>query len=272
MQLSWAEVEDEPQNPQPERQQRDGGTVHNDLENRSDQVGRKPDLGEATMAAVLVILTIVAFVAVDAMHLWLRRRSAEAVSETTPVKAFAGVRVPRGLFLDDAHSWARLTESGELNVGIDEFLTQALGGADRVDLPEPGTKVEKGDTLATVWRQGRKLEVAAPVSGRVVAANEAVEYHPETLEADPYGSGWLARVWPVDHTEALKGLRVGERAAKWLEREIQRFAEFLSQKTSPELVGAMLPDGAHPVVGAAMNLDDEAWKAFEDQFARSSKS
>ncbi|NOZ78778.1 MAG: hypothetical protein GXP48_06320 [Acidobacteria bacterium] len=224
------------------------------------------------MAAVLVILTIVAFVAVDAMHLWLKRRSAEAVTGVAPVKAFAGVRVPRGLFLDDAHSWARLTESGELNVGVDEFLTQALGGADRVDLPEPGTRVERGQTLATVWRQGRKLEVAAPVSGRVVATNETVAYHPESVEADPYGSGWLARLWPVDHAEALKGLRVGERAAKWLEREVQRFAEFLSQKTSPELVGVMLPDGAHPVVGAALNLDDAAWQEFQDQFARNSQS
>ena len=224
------------------------------------------------MAAVLVILTIVAFVAVDAMHLWLRRRSVEAVAGAAPVKAFAGVRVPRGLFLNDAHGWARLTESGELNVGVDEFLTQALGGADRVDLPEPGTKVEKGQTLATVWRQGRKLEVVAPTSGRIVATNETVEYNPEALEADPYGSGWLARIWPVDHTEALKGLRVGERAAKWLEREIQRFAEFLSQKTSPELVGAMLPDGAHPVVGAALNLDDDAWKEFQKEFAHSSNS
>lgn len=272
MQEQWAEVEDEPQSSQPGKGSGGGGAVWNGLENTSDQVEQVDDLGEAKMAAVLVILTIVAFVAVDAMHLWLRRRGAEVVSEAAPVKAFGGVRVPRGLFLDDAHSWARLTESGELSVGVDEFLTQALGGADRVELPEPGVKVEKGERLATVWRGGRKLEVVAPVSGRVVAANPGLEFHPEALEADPYGSGWLARVWPVDHTEALKGLRVGERAAKWLEREVQRFAEFLSRATSPELVGAMLPDGAHPVVGAAMHLDDEGWKAFAKEFAHSTNS
>lgn len=219
------------------------------------------------MAAVLVIFTIVAFVAIDAIHLWLQRRSAETVAEVEPVRAFAGVRVPRGLFLDEAHGWARLTESGELRVGLDEFLTQAIGGADRVDLPEPGTRVEKGQKLATIWRLGRKLDVAAPVSGTVVSTNDTAERNPNAVEADPYGAGWLATLWPVEHTEALKGLRIGERAARWLEREIQRFAEFLAQKTTPELIGATLPDGAHPVIGAALSLDDEAWEEFEKEFA-----
>ncbi len=219
------------------------------------------------MVAILVILTVVAFVAIDALRVWRKARSLHTAGAAEPVHAFAGVRVPRGLFLDNAHGWVRLTESGELKVGLDELLTQALGGADRVDLPEPGTQVRKGQKLATIWRLGHKLDVIAPVSGRIVATNDTVEYRPDVIGADPYGSGWLARIWPADQSDALHGLRVGERAAAWLEGEIQRFAEFLSRHTSPELVGATLPDGAHPVIGAALTLDEDSWKAFEHEFA-----
>ncbi|NOZ79274.1 MAG: glycine cleavage system protein H [Acidobacteria bacterium] len=219
------------------------------------------------MVAILVILTVVAFVAIDALRVWRKARSLRAAGTAFPVRAFAGVRVPRGLFLGNAHGWVRLTDSGELKVGLDEFLTQALGGADRVDLPEPGTRVRKGQKLATIWRLGHTLDVVAPVSGRIVATNDTVECRPDVLEADPYGSGWLARIWPADQAEELHGLRIGERAVDWLAGEIQRFADFLSRHTSPELVGATLPDGAHPVIGAALTLDEDAWKEFERDFA-----
>ncbi len=219
------------------------------------------------MVAILVILTVVAFVAVDALRVWRKARGLRTAGATEPVQAFAGVRVPRGLFLDSAHGWVRLTESGELKVGLDEFLTQALGGADRVDLPEAGTQVRKGQKLATVWRLGHRLDVVAPVSGRVVATNDTVEYRPDVLGADPYGSGWLARIWPADHSDALHGLKVGNRAAAWLMDEVQRFAEFLSRHTETALIGATLPDGAHPVIGAALTLDEDAWKEFERDFA-----
>lgn len=219
------------------------------------------------MVAILVILTVVIFVAVDALRVWRKARSLQAPGAAAPVLAFTGVRVPRGLFLTNAHGWVRLTESGELKVGLDEFLAQALGGADRVDLPKPGTLVRKGQKLATISRLGHTLDIVAPVSGRIVATNDTVEYRPDVLEADPYGSGWLARIWPADQADELRGLRIGERAAAWLESEIQRFADFLSRHTSPELVGATLPDGAHPVIGAALTLNEDAWKEFEKDFA-----
>ncbi len=217
------------------------------------------------MAALLVVITVLLLVAVDALRLWLRRRSGAAAAE--PVRAFTEVRVPRGLFLDGAHGWARLAASGELRVGVDELLAQAVGGVDRIDLPQPGEAVEKGQRLATLWRLGRRLDLAAPVSGTVVTANKTVKENLNALTADPYGAGWLAVLWPVEHTEALRGLHVGERAVRWLEREIQRFADFLAARTSPELLGAALPDGAHPVIGAALALDDEAWEAFAREFA-----
>ncbi len=218
------------------------------------------------MAAVIVLVSVFFFLSIEAIGLLVKCRRGEA-PEPAPVRAFSSVHFPQGLFLGEGHSWARLTEAGEFRVGADEFIAEALGGADRVELPAVGTTVKKGAPLAVIERLGRKFLVPSPVDGTVVATNETVARVPGALEADPYGSGWLAAIWPTEHGEALRELRVGQRAVKWLEREIQRFTEFLAQRTTPELVGATLPDGAHPVVGAAMVLDDEAWKEFQREFA-----
>ena len=218
------------------------------------------------MAVIIVLVSVFFFLSIEAIGLMIRRRRGEQPA-AVPVRPFSDIHVPRGLFLSDGHSWARLTESGELKVGLDELIAQAVGGADKVELPPVGTRVKKGEPLATVERFGRKLVVPSPVDGTIVATNETVAHAPVTLEADPYGAGWLATVWPVEHTEALRSLKVGDRAAQWLNRELERFTEFVSQHTSPELVGATLADGARPVIGAALALDDQGWSEFQKEFA-----
>jgi len=217
------------------------------------------------MAGIIVLISVFFFLSIEAIGLVLKRRRGEETAPVT-VQAFSDIHLPRGLFVGEGHSWARLTESGELKLGVDEFVGQAMGGADKVELPVVGTQVAAGQPLATVWRLGRKISIPSPVDGTVVASNETVERTPAALEADPYGAGWLVTVWPTEVTEAVKSLRVGERAHKWLENEVQRFTEFLARRMSPEMVGATLPDGARPVKGAALALDDEAWNDFEKEF------
>jgi glycine cleavage system H protein len=219
------------------------------------------------MTAILVILMVVALFAIDAFKLYLKRRHGVA-PEAEPVRTFSPIQFPKGLFLADNHSWARLTELGELKVGMDELLTQALGDVDEIDVMPVGTHLGKGDPLAIVTRLGHKFQVTSPVDGTVVAANENAEHRPDTVNRDPYGQGWLATVWPVEHNEALKDMKVGDRAATWLSREVQRFTDFLTVRTSPEMVGALAADGAHPVIGAACSLDEEGWQLFEQEFAR----
>jgi glycine cleavage system H protein len=205
------------------------------------------------------------FVAIEAIGLILKRREAPAV-EVQKVTPFSDIHLPKGLFVDEGHSWAWLTESGELRLGVDEFLSQAVGGIDSIELPAVGSPVSKGEPLATVQCSGREMVLTSPVNGTVVATNDTVKLSPMAIEEDPYGAGWLASVWPVEHTEALKSLKVGEKATAWLENEVQRFVEFLAGRTSPELVGATLPDGARPVIGAALALDDEGWQVFRKDF------
>lgn len=221
------------------------------------------------MTALLVIFTVLAFVAADLLKLWIKRHRGTAEAPAPmPVRAFQPVQLPSGLFVADNHSWVRLTETGELRLGLDELLTQSLGDVDVVTLPRPGTEIRRGEVFATIRRLGHEIPVVSPVDGTVVAANEMLVAHPYDTAKDPYGNGWIASIWPTDHAESLRDLRVGERAAAWMKNEMQRLADFLSMKAAPGLAGATLSDGARPIVGVLSALDDAARAEFVEEFLK----
>ncbi len=219
------------------------------------------------MTALLVILTVVLLVAVDATRLYLKRRRQTENHVAPPVLAFAQPNPPRGLFLDGSHTWVRLADSGEMRIGVDELFAQALGGADKVDLLNLGTKVRRGEPLAALWKNGRKMTVPSPVDGTVVTSNDFLENMPGELATDPYGNGWISCVWPVEHREALKPFTMGEAGKRWMEREVQRLSDFLAARVTGQPGLALAADGAHPAVGAAAHLEDDAWKEFQREFA-----
>jgi len=197
------------------------------------------------MTAILVILMVVSIFAIDALKLYIKRRRGETpVPEAIP--AFSAVRFPKGLFLGENHAWARLTELGEMKVGLDELLTQALGYVDEVEVAPAGTQVRKGDHLATITRLGHKVEVTSPLDGTVVAVNDNVINEPYGVHQDPYGRGWLATVWPTEHTEALRDLKVGDRASAWLGHEIQRPPARAPNWSAPWRPTVPIPSSARP--------------------------
>ena len=219
------------------------------------------------MTAILVLLTVMVFLGIDLVKTRMERRRGEAVRYSTP-EPFGDVRLPLGLFVGKQHTWARLTEAGELKLGVDELLTQAIGKVDAVELPEVGVRVQAGDPVAKLHRNGRTLVVTAPVAGTIVVANEDVERAPMALRNDPYGSGWLVTIWPDRQEEVASSMKLGRQAAEWLRQEVQRLRDFLAGHTAPGELGHVLADGAHPVIGAAMELDDAGWEEFQEQFTR----
>ena|ERR1019366_6678628 len=100
------------------------------------------------------------------------------------------MNVPEDLRYTSDHEWARL-EEGRIRVGITDFAQDALGDVVFVDLPAVGTKVSLGGAVAEVESTKSVSQIYAPVTGAVVEVNEALREAPETLNADPYGAGWL---------------------------------------------------------------------------------
>lgn len=220
---------------------------------------------EVAMTSFTLISTLLAPLFLVALYWWYLRRQDPATA-SPPARAFAPVGVPLGVFLYPGHSWAQLNATGEMRLGIDELLTQALGSVDRFDLPDVGTRVERGKLLTTLWAHGRALPVLSPVTGTVVNVNRGLERSSRAVENDPYGAGWVAAVMPSDQRQAVSDLRVGADAVRWLKRETQRFVDFVARQATPGVVGVVLADGAHPVVGAAASLDEGGWRQFEQQF------
>jgi len=216
------------------------------------------------MVALLVILTIVLALAVDSWVLARERRTA-AVLAPTPLVAMKVPQPPQGIFLDAAHTWLRITSDGRLRVGIDDFLAEAVGQVDRVEVPAQGTTIERGSPLFTLFVKGRKLVVPSPASGTVMSANDKALRDPSAVVRDPYGAGWVASLWTRDHHAAISPLRIGAAATHFLREELHRLADFMV----PTRVHATVPvmaDGGLPGKGAAANLDDESWQTFAREF------
>ena len=218
------------------------------------------------MTAVLVVLTIIIAVVFDVLIVARRERRASAEVAERPGPMREPV-IPQGIFLGPAHAWARLTSGGALRVGLDDFLTQAMGKADAVTPVPRGTEVARGDTVVAIRIGSRTLAVPSPVEGRVVEVNDRVSAQPWLVGRDPYGAGWCVGIWSRDLKEALRPLRVGAGAAAFLREELGRLIDFLLGRAVPT-TAPVLADGGTPFVGALRELDDNGWQAFEDEFCR----
>ena len=97
------------------------------------------------------------------------------------------------------HDWVRV-EGGLAVCGISDYAQHALSDVVYVELPDAGTAVTQGEVYTTVESVKAAEEVFAPVSGEIVAVNEALEDTPEALNTDPYGA-WIVKIKPADEGE-----------------------------------------------------------------------
>ena len=98
------------------------------------------------------------------------------------------------------HEWVRL-EGDVAVVGITKHAADQLGDVVFVETPEAGKSVKKGDSFAVVESVKAASDVYAPVSGEVVEGNDALAGGPETVNADPEGEGWFAKIKVADPAE-----------------------------------------------------------------------
>jgi len=109
--------------------------------------------------------------------------------------------IPIELRYASSHEWARLEEDGTVTVGISDHAQEALGDVVYVEHPELGQAVNAQSEAGVVESVKAASDIYAPVSGSVVAVNEALEESPETVNQDPYGDGWFFRIDPDDVAE-----------------------------------------------------------------------
>jgi glycine cleavage system H protein len=111
---------------------------------------------------------------------------------------------PAELRYHPEHDWARL-DGDEATFGITWFAQDQLGEVVFVDPPETGATVTANEPYAEVESVKAVSDVVAPLSGEIVAVNDALSDAPEKVNHDPYGDGWLVRVRLSDQSQ-LDGL------------------------------------------------------------------
>jgi glycine cleavage system H protein len=113
----------------------------------------------------------------------------------------AGESYPPELLYHPEHDWARV-DGDEATFGITWFAQDQLGEVVFFDPPEVGARVDANQPYAEVESVKAVSDVVAPLSGEIVAVNDALADAPEKVNDDPYGDGWLVRIKLTDASEA----------------------------------------------------------------------
>ena len=129
------------------------------------------------------------------------RFEARAINPTGTIHAMT---TPPDLKYTQSHEWIKRESDGTLTVGITFHAQEMLGDVVFVQNPAPGRSVKKGEECGVIESVKAAADIYAPVSGEIVAVNDALADTPENINQDPYGA-WMFKLKPTDPAE-LDGL------------------------------------------------------------------
>lgn len=133
------------------------------------------------------------------------------------------------------HTWVKPEEDGTVTVGLDEMAAHLVGTPESVSLPEAGEEVEVNQTAWRMKKNGREIEVRAPIEGTIIALGGASQ-------------GWYLKIRPrldVREPATLRHLLRGPEVHGWLSRELERLQlQLRTPNTAPALAdgGVLMPD------------------------------
>ena len=199
------------------------------------------------MVLALVVATFAVLIAAQ----WaVAARRARVEAEQRLLAASEGLR-PEAMSLHPGMTWVGPLTRRAVSVGASDFAVDFAGRIAAVDLPKVGQRLREGDP-AIVLRsdRGRRLSLAAPLSGKVLAVN------PDSA-ADP--SGWMLRIRPHDML-ALPALLRGSAARRWVDE-----ARALLLSRLDPAVGHIAQDGGVFQHAWGELLDDRTWTELEKE-------
>lgn len=113
--------------------------------------------------------------------------------------------IPADLKYTKSHEWLKLNADGTAVIGITDHAQDQLGDMVYVEVPDTGRSLAAGEACAVVESVKAASDVYAPVAGEVLEGNAGLADAPESVNQDPYGSGWLLKMKVAD-AAAVAGL------------------------------------------------------------------
>ncbi len=115
------------------------------------------------------------------------------------------MKFPEDLLYTESHEWVRVGEGNQVTIGLTDYAQSQLKDIVYVDMPEAGSEFKKGDSLGVVESVKTVADIYSPVTGKVIDGNFTLKDHPEFVNTDPYGKGWILKM-EMNDKEELKGL------------------------------------------------------------------
>ena len=107
---------------------------------------------------------------------------------------------PTNVKYTSEHEWIRI-ENDEAIVGITDYAQAQLGDIVFVDVTTEGETLEQGEVFGTIEVVKTVSDLFLPIGGEIVEVNPELEEHPELVNKDPYGEGWIIRIKPTDASQ-----------------------------------------------------------------------
>ncbi len=180
---------------------------------------------------------------------------------------------PNGLYFDKSHTWVFMEKNGQVRFGIDDFLPNITGKYTRVSLKNPGDKVKRKEPIVTLIRNGKQINIHAPVSGTIKDINEILVTNPDEINKSPYGEGWIYMIAPSNWEREIKFFSLGGKYHMWIKNEFVRLKDFLacsfSIKHMPE-TGLVFQEGGELPRFVLQDMEPQLWEDFQNYFIETS--
>jgi len=179
------------------------------------------------------------------------------------------LQIPQGLFFSRFHTWTHLERSGVAKVGLDDLLVHITGEVKLNRIMDSGERIKKGDFLAEIVQNDKRLKIYSPISGEIIEANSLLAKNPELLNEDPYQKGWMYKIKPTSWVTDTQSYFLAEDASLWATQELVRFKDFLASsigKYSTDPTSVVLQDGGELRDQPLSELSNEVWQDFQQEF------
>jgi glycine cleavage system H protein len=126
------------------------------------------------------------------------------------------MKIPEDLLYTESHEWVKVEDStlreegNQVVIGLTDYAQSQLKDIVYVDLPESGSEFKKGDSIGVVESVKTVADIYSPITGKVTDGNITLKDHPQFVNEDPYGKGWLVKMEIRDRKELKELLSVKE--------------------------------------------------------------
>ncbi len=208
------------------------------------------------MVVILVVLTLIICLAVDAMR---SRRAEQSEAARRPVRPVSSETVILERYFHPGHTWAMIEGAAVATVGVDDIARGFIGSPDSVEVASPGVSVRQGEPMIKLRHGSKSLALVAPLSGVLIETNSGLTAKPSLLKDSPFEKGWVAKIAPANLALELHNLLKGSLADKWREGVRAQLAAWFAPK-----LGVVLQDGGQVVDNFSELLSDKDWEELAE--------